>query len=354
MQDIVTLRSNKAAEALYRLCGLSAPEGVDYTIGVYQEDILIAAGSLKGDMIQGLAVHPSYQGEDLSAKVITELIAHATTQGRTALYLFTKPEKSSMLSQLGFTVIAKAHPYAALLEWGAPGIQAYKKDLQALSSPIEAQPKGAIVMNCNPFTLGHLYLIEEAAKRCGHIFIIAVAEDKSAFPYGVRLRLIKEGTAHIGNVTVVGGGRYAVSSLTFPSYFTRESAVADAHAAIDTEIFAEHIAPALGISKRFVGTEPFSQVTDLYNQRMKQRLPQSGVEVVELPRVKHQGHAISASTVRRLLIQGDFAAVRALVPDTTYRFLTSDDCLPILQKLREGAGYIEDGIVKQLKNVSYF
>lgn len=343
MQDIATLTTNKAALELYRLCGLSSPIGVDYTVGIYQEDTLIAVGSLKGDMIQGLAVHPQHQGEDLTAKVITQLIAHATAKGITALYLFTKPEKSSMLSQLGFAVIAKAHPYAALLEWGAPGIQAFKRELTALSQSTAATPKGAIVMNCNPFTLGHRYLIEEAAKRCGHVFVIAVAEDKSVFPYEIRLRLIKEGIAHLGNVTVVGGGRYAVSSLTFPSYFTRESAVADAHAAIDTEIFAEHIAPALGIEVRFVGTEPFSQVTDLYNQKMKQRLPMSGIEVVEIPRVQHEGHEISASTVRRLLINGDFESIKALVPDTTYRFLTSKDCLPIIRKLQEGSGYIEDG-----------
>ncbi len=343
MQDIVALTTNESANDLYRLCGLSAPQEVDYTVGAYQDDILIATGSLKGDMIQGLAVHPAYQGEDLSAKVITQLIAHAATQGITALYLFTKPEKSLMLSQLGFTVIAKAHPYAALLEWGAPGIQAFKAELSEVSALIEASPKGAIVMNCNPFTLGHLYLVEQAAKDCGHIFIVVVAEDQSVFPYEVRLRLIKEGTAHLKNVTVVGGGRYAVSSLTFPSYFTRESAVADAHAAIDTEIFAEHIAPALGVSKRFVGTEPYSQVTDLYNQKMKKRLPLSRIEVVEIPRIKHQEHEISASTVRRLLMNGDFAGVKPLVPETTYRFLFSDECLPIIQKLKTGAGYIEDG-----------
>lgn len=343
MQDIVRLTANQASQELYHLCGITSPEGVDYTIGLYQDDTLIAAGSLKGDMIQGLAVHPHYQGEDLTAKLITQLIAHAVSEGITALYLFTKPEKSSMLSQLGFTIIAKAHPYAALLEWGAPGIVAYKNQLAAASEPITAAPKGAIVMNCNPFTLGHLYLIEEAARHCGHVFVIVVAEEQSAFPYISRLGLIKEGTAHLGNVTVLGGGRYAVSSLTFPSYFTRESAVADAHAAIDTEIFAEHIAPALGITKRFVGTEPFSPVTDLYNQRMKQRLPLNGIEVVEIPRIRVQGQEISASTVRRLLIQEDFASIKPLVPESTYRFLVSEDCRPIITKLQQGSGYIEDG-----------
>ena len=40
-------------------------------------------------------------------------------------------------------------------------------------------------------TLGHLYLIEEAAKRCGHLYLLIVSEDRSAVPAGDRRRIVE-------------------------------------------------------------------------------------------------------------------------------------------------------------------
>ena len=50
---------------------------------------------------------------------------------------------------------------------------------------------GAIVMNCNPFTLGHRYLVEYAASQVEHLYIFAIEEDKSIFPFVDRFELIK-------------------------------------------------------------------------------------------------------------------------------------------------------------------
>ena len=173
------LRSVEQAEPLLKKCGLKVPAGVDYTVGIYSssEGKLIATGSLKGDMIQGLAVDPETQGEDLSAKVLTHLINIAIDSGRQALYLFTKPESAEKLSAVGFRIIAEAKPYAALLEWGTVGIEQYISTLRKLAEkdPGEA---AAIVVNCNPFTLGHQYLIETAAAQSRKVYVIVVEEDQ--------------------------------------------------------------------------------------------------------------------------------------------------------------------------------
>ncbi len=330
------LRNIEQARPLLERCGLRVNPGTDYTLGIFEGEELVATGSLNGDMIQMMAVSPDRQGEDLSAMVLTHLIQHAFSQGKTALYLFTKPEKAHTFASMGFHLVAKAEPYAALLEFGKPGIEEFCQNLRQIAGENPGEASG-LVMNCNPFTLGHQYLVEQASARSRQVYLLAVEEDKSEFPFAHRIELIRQGTAHLPNVTVLSGGRYAVSSLTFPSYFTKEENLAYAHCAIDLEIFARHIAPALGITCRFVGTEPYSPVTAIYNQTMLERLPPLGIAVEELPRMEKEGAPVSASRVRALLAQGEMEQVRRLVPATTYAYLVSPKAQPVLERLRQRA-----------------
>lgn len=348
MMDERRLNSvNQAADLLLR-CGLKVPELVEYSVGIYDDmdNELVATGSLKGDMIQGLAVSPDFQGEDLSARILTHLVQWAYEAGRRALYLFTKPDNAWKLEQSGFRKVAEAQPYAVLMEWGTGGVQKFVEKLKALAEedPGEA---AAVVVNCNPFTLGHRYLIETAAKGSRRVYVIVVEEDQSVFPFKDRYELVKLGTAHLKNVTVVAGGRYVVSSLTFPSYFTRDSELAAAHSAMDVELFLQYIVPALGITCRYVGTEPFSPVTEIYNAAMRQRLIPAGVAVEVIPRKTLGPEAISASSVRRLLGEGRLDAVRNLVPETTFAYLTSGSAASVIARLMSGdaeKGYMEYGI----------
>nr|WP_279288942.1 [citrate (pro-3S)-lyase] ligase [Anaerosolibacter carboniphilus] len=322
-------------------CGLTIPHNVTYSMGLFYGNQIIATGSLSGDMIQGLAVSPRYQGEDLSAKVLTHLMNYAVIHGITALYLFTKPTNTDKFVSMGFNIVAIAKPYTALLEWGAPGIKDY---IQKLASITDDDPgeSSAIVMNCNPFTLGHLSLIETAAARDRKVYVLVVEEDLSAFPFQARFEMIKKGTAHLSNVVVIPGNRYIVSSMTFPSYFTRDRDLAAAHCAIDVEIFLEHIAPALGVTKRYVGTEPFSPVTAIYNQTMKERLTPGGIQVIEVERITYGDQVISASYVRRLLAANKLDEIRKLVPDVTFEYLLSDAAVPVIRSIIGGVGYCED------------
>lgn len=170
--------------------------------------------------------------------------------------------------------MASAKSYAALLEWGKPGIEEYCCNIHK-NTEKSGDYASAIVMNCNPFTLGHRYLIEREAEESSHVFILAVQEYISIFPFDVRLKLISQGTSDLSNVTVIPGGRYVVSSLTFPSYFTKDTRLASSHSAIDAEIFLTHIAPSLNVKRRYIGSEPFSPVTQIYNKTMKELLIKS-------------------------------------------------------------------------------
>ena len=330
-------------ENLLDKCSLSKPEGVHYTAGVYSDSgELMATGSLKADMIQAIAVDPVHQGEDLMGKLMTHLVGAAEAQGYSNLHLFTKPEKAVQFQGLGFRLVASARPYAALLEGGREGIDRYLDGLKLTAKQAEAdfaanhdgakpEKVSALVMNCNPFTLGHRYLVEQASAASDIVYLLVVEEDKSLFRFTERFDMVKLGVADLTNVVVIPGGRYAVSSLTFPSYFTKEENLAKAHTAIDAEIFCRHIAPALGVKRRFLGTEPLSAVTNVYNGTLKERLPRADIEVTELTRLEKEEQPVSASRVRGLLGESRETLVNpseelvsqlaALLPATTLNYL---------------------------------
>ena len=202
-------------------------------------------------------------------------------------------------------------------------------------SRVEAPKVAAIVMNANPFTLGHQYLVEKAAAENDLVHLFMVSEDASLFPYAVRKRLIQEGTRHLANLRYHDSGPYIISQATFPSYFQKDAeAVIASHANLDLAIFTK-IAHRLGITARYVGEEPTSVVTGLYNRVMQQRLPEAGIQCIVVPRREEQGEVVSASTVRKAIQEGNWDLVREQVPATTWDFLQSEDARPILDRIRK-------------------
>lgn len=187
----------------------------------------------------------------------------------------------------------------------------------------ENTQNGSIVMNCNPFTLGHRYLIEVAASKVDKLYIFVVEEDKSFFPFADRIKLVKMGTSDLKNVYVLPSGKFIISALTFPGYFNKEN---DKTAIVDTskdiDIFGKYIAPALNISVRFAGEEPLDMITRQYNQTMQERLPLYRIQFCEIPRKLFDNeNVISASAVRNALKEKNYEKVKKMVPDTTYKYL---------------------------------
>jgi [citrate (pro-3S)-lyase] ligase len=204
------------------------------------------------------------------------------------------------------------------------GIKEYCEDLAKYKKDGKS---GAIVMNCNPVTNGHMYLIKTAAEQVDNLFIFVVEEDKSEFPFDERIELVRENCKDIENVTVLPSGKFIISQLTFPEYFQKAGKTeldpsGKPSVINDVTAFAVKISPALGIKIRFAGEEPLDPITREYNRVMANLLPFYGVEFVEIKRKEEDGEVISASRVRKLLHENNFEAIKPLVPEATYKYLT--------------------------------
>lgn len=313
---------------------LSYDEGIEFTINLCDsKGEIVATGSLQGNVLKCIAVSDACQGDGLAAKIVTYLISHAIECGYNHMFLFTKPENINIFSDLGFYLIAKTDD-AALMENYKNGISEFVKTLKSSDCHENA---GAIILNCNPFTNGHLYLIETAAKQCDFLHLFVVSEDKSIFPAKVRFELVKNGVKHLNNVVVHPTSDYLISSATFPSYFIKDKKQADdINCILDLTIFCDYFAKILGINKRFVGTEPYCKVTAAYNLQMKKFLSANGIKVVEIPRYEENGNAISASEVRRLIADKNYDKVKKMVPKVTYDFLLSDEGQKIARSINKG------------------
>ena len=316
---------------------------VDYYAVVTESggDEILAGGGLQGDIIKCIAVSERLRDAHISNRLISHLISEATQRGHQSVKVFTKPKNRQIFESLGFRLVGEA-PLAILMENGR-GIERYVELMKGLS--IEAlkdnqqstfnnqHSTGDIVMNANPFTRGHEYLIHQAARRVEHLFVIPVKEDRSMFPYAERKAMIQaavkapslRGRAGVG---LLEGSDYAISAAIFPTYFLKElSDAAETQMQLDLDIFARHIAPALGASVRFVGSEPDDKLTCRYNELMQSRMH---VEIIE--RLEENGSVVSASKVRKALSDGRFREASALVPTTTVPYLLAQLATDALQQ----------------------
>ena len=307
--------------------GLDYDERITYSLCLIENDEIAATGSLDGGILKCIAVSRDLQERGLAARIVSGLIDEAARNGVFHLFLFTKPENEALFSGLSFYTITKTND-ALLMENKKNGVAAFvsaleKPDsLRSLPNADTGMATGTIVMNCNPFTLGHQYLAERAAAECGLLHIFVVSEEKSLFPAEHRLRLARAGTAHIKNALVHPSGPYLISAATFPDYFIKDRIRAEQiNALLDLKIFAECFASPLRITRRFVGEEPLDPVTGAYNRQMKESLPSWGIEVREIQRLEQEGTPVSASRVRELLAQGRLEETEKLVPPTTWEYL---------------------------------
>lgn len=290
--------------------GLSLDEPPEFTVLMREHGEIAAAASLCGDVVKYFAVDFEHRGGGVSAALLTEIRKRAFSCGISRLYLVTKPENRSLFEGLLFSEVAAAKS-SVLMESPAGGVDEFLSTVRCSSA---AAPVGAIVMNANPFTKGHRFLMEKAAAECGFVYVFVLSEEKSAFSAEQRLAAVRRGAADLPNVGVFPTGRYLVSAATFPRYFLKDkSAAPQACCDLDIAVFANRFVPALGISRRYVGTEPFSPVTAAYNAAMAAALPAAGCELVVLPRLEIGGAPVSASRVRALLAEGKPAEAAALM-----------------------------------------
>lgn len=302
--------------------GLTYAPGIAYTAIIRDGEGRIAAtASLEGNVVKCVAAAPSARGEGLAAALLSELSRCALEAGYRRLFLYTKPENRAQFMGLGFHEVARAGE-ALLMENRRGGFDAWAEALAAPEAPGTA---GAVVMNCNPMTLGHQYLVERAREQCDFLYVFVVSEDKSAVPAKDRLELVREALKDIPGLCVAATDAYLISLATFPDYFLKDKGRTGAvWAELDAAVFLR-LAKKLGIRKRFVGSEPFCPVTAAYNQAMARAFPPRDVALVELPRLELDGAAVSATAVRGLLRAGRWEGIRPLVPPAVYAYFAKEE-----------------------------
>ena len=377
-----TPRQRQRIEAFLKRNGLRIDD-MNYYAAVLDDDgEMIAGGGLKDDVIKCVAVDDAHKGEAIANTLVSHLISHANQEGYGCIKLFTKPKNRQLFESLSFRLLAEA-PEAILMETGIGGIsntvealkkikeesekyKEYNKECKEDSKKCKEDSKkckevgktnlntstpqhlntpylnttppqhlnttpprgGVVVMNCNPFTLGHRYLIDQAAKQVERLYVMVVREDCSLFAYTERKAMVEQGVADIENVNVIDGSDYAISRATFPTYFLKRlDDAADTQMLLDLDLFRRHIAPALGATVRFVGTEPTDQLTRRYNQLMHEALK----DVRETARLEKDGYAVSASRVRKAMEEGDMNTIRQLVPPTTLPYIIAHLATQALQ-----------------------
>lgn len=295
--------------------GLEPDLRTDTTILIFDGEQLVATGSRLGNLLKCIAVDAAYQGMGLTATLITHLRQDAFEAGYKHLFLYTKPKNLLQFSSLFFYPIAQTED-VLLMESEPQGIQKFMDTLPCCHSGANI---GGLVMNCNPFTLGHRYLIETAAKECDWVYVFVLSEEQPPFPAADRFMLVKEGTKDLSNVTVLPTGPYLLSASTFPTYFLpdRESA-GQVQCLLDIAVFEKYFIPKFGITIRFVGSEPLSPMTEQYNKALRENL---SIPLREIPRKEADNAPISASKVRELMAQGKIETLKTLVPLSTFQYL---------------------------------
>ena len=294
---------------------------------------LVACAGLDHYTIKCVAVAEDVRGESLSLALGSKVVNLAAARGQFHLFLYSAPHNLPFFRGWGFYPLVEVPDRVVLMENSPVAIEKYCDSLRGQRRP--GRKVGGIVLNANPFTLGHRYLVEQAARACDWLHVFVVKEDASLFSFADRFALVAAGVKGVDNLTLYPGSDYIISRATFPGYFLKDTGIIDhSWTAIDLLLFREYIAPALGITHRYVGTEPFDPVTNTYNATMKNWLQQAPsaaapIAVVEVPRASTGGTPISATKVRQLLAQRNFSRMRELVPATTLRFLETRVPAPV-------------------------
>ncbi|UUX33205.1 [citrate (pro-3S)-lyase] ligase [Fundicoccus culcitae] len=315
---------------LLEQANLSSDLHLDYIIGVYDEETqaLLATGGFDGNIIQGIAIAKEAQSNQLLNTVITELMQEMQYRGIQKTFVYTKPRNTKFFKALGFAELVSTDE-VVFLETGLPSFETY---IQQINKGQSTSNNSAIVMNANPFTKGHQFLVDYAAEHSDHVYVFVLSEDRSTFSTKDRMAMVKLGTSHLSNVTVVPTGDYMVSQATFPTYFLKDKGILEAEkvkiqAEIDAKLFKERIAPALGITIRYVGEEPFSELTDIYNEMMELTFKEA-LQLKIIPRHTIGNDIISATKVRKAIEIHDFETASKYLPNTSINYLKGINKIP--------------------------
>ena len=318
IRDVVLEEEKTQMISLLRKHGLDYEHDITYSVLVYDGDRLVATGSLANNIMKCFLVIPDYQQQNITNILFHHMVHKLEEDGIDHYFVYTIPQNEEIFTSLHMTKIVETMN-TVLLEGGHTiheVLSQLKRDYH-----LSNNKKSCVIINANPMTLGHLYLIETAAKDSKELLVFVVSEDQSSFPFVDRFAIIKQATAHLPNVTVLPTLSYLVSHITFPKYFLKEDQlIKDEQTLVDVLVYKTYYTKIFHINKRYVGEEPYSFTTAKYNKVLKDHL---GQHLVILPRKEKDNKAISASLVRKLIKADKLDKVKDYVPEATYQYLFS-------------------------------
>ncbi|MFK5884002.1 MAG: adenylyltransferase/cytidyltransferase family protein [Candidatus Izemoplasma sp.] len=332
MRTIIEVILDSEREVLIKFLNSSSldyEQDINYSILVYDEEELIGTASLANNIMKCFLVNKNHTGENITNLMFSHLVNILMQRDIYHYFVYTKPENINIFESLNMKLITKTH-LSALLE-GGDNINHVLNNLKQEYN-IGDCPKSAIIINANPMTYGHLYLIEEASKKSEELLVFVVSEDLSSFKFEDRFKIIKESVKHLENVLVLPTLNYLVSRVTFPKYFLREdSLIKDEQTLIDVLVYKQYYTEIFNITMRYVGSEPFSKNTNKYNEVMKKYLAKS---LTIIKRKAIDDIAISASYVRKLIHENKIDEIKAYVPVPTYNYLISKAGQKVIKEIQ--------------------
>lgn len=305
----------------------------DKTYVIRDEGEVIATGSASGNILKYFFADCNYSGEGAIGIIYNSLLDYIIEGGYNSYFIFTTPDNKEIFQSLGLNEVISTNS-VTLLEGG---FYNYDKWIEGIRKEVGGNKgkRGAIVVNCNPMTLGHKYLITEALKQVDDLLIFVVEEDASIFPFEARYNILLNEFKDKKRVSVLKGGPYIISRGTFPTYFIKQKdKMLEIYTELDAKIFGDKIASDLEIDTRFLGSEPLDVITNAYNSSLEQILTYSGIEVRIIPRIESGENPISASFVRQLLKEDRYEEAYKLLPESTIEFLKSEEGSGVINKIK--------------------
>lgn len=295
---------------------LSIDRFIDKTFYIEDESLeVVGTISCYNNIIKCLAVRVEDQGNNVSSLLISEMINYFSRNNINSYFVYTKPNNLQLFMSFGFRKIVQSEN-VLFLEGGTSKIE---EEINKLKTKItmtigdvnDNLDIASIVINANPITNGHIFLIEEASKVHDYVFVFLLEEDKSFFSFKERYALAFLALNRFDNVVLLPSTNYIISNLTFPDYFLKDkNTVTVENAYIDGLIFKNYFMSKLFIKKRYVGEEENERMK-MYNNTLKEVL---GSSLVIVKRIKQNNTVVSASVVRNLLSKNQIDEALTFIP----------------------------------------
>lgn len=329
IKEVVLEEEQKKLVSLLSKHNLEYEYDIDFSVLVYDDDKLIATGSIANNIMKCFLVVEAYKGKHITNLIFKYLVDILYSKNIHHFFVFTLPKNEKIFLSLNMKRVVKTMN-TVLLESGEHISDVLNR--LKINYDISNSKKACLIINANPMTLGHQYLIETAAKENKEVIVFVVSEDLSSFPFSDRFKIIKEATKHLTNVKVLPSLSYLVSRITFPKYFLKEDQlIQDEQTLVDVLVYKEYYAKIFKINMRYLGEEPYSYNTSKYNKVLKDYL---GQHVKIIKRLEHNKKAISASQVRKLMKADKIEKLKDLVPKATYDFLQSERGKEVIKKIQ--------------------